>query len=336
MATNKHATIRYHALDKCFANHTRKYFIENLIDACNEALYEFTGSIEGVKRRQVYDDIRFMESEQGWSIPLEKQKEGKRVYYRYEDRNFSIKNQAITQSEINQLKETLSILARFKGMPQFEWIDEILVRVESSPHLNKNNTPSIVGFEQNLFLKGLDFFGVLFNAILNKKVLRIEYKSFKNNEAYFMEIHPYFLKQYNNRWFLLGLNPKFQKLSNVALDRIVSFEEVDKSYIENQEYDFVEYFEDAIGVSVDGYNTDRVLLGISKQIWPYIETKPIHGSQKVIERTPEFVIIELQVLLNYELESIILTMGEGMTVLAPDSLRAKIKNRIKAALENYC
>lgn len=335
MATNKHATIRYHVLDQCFANFGRKYFIDDLIIACNNALYEFSGLSDGIKRRQIFDDIRFMESEQGWYIPLLKHKDGKKVFYRYEDKNFSIQNQAITQSEINQLKETLSILTRFKGMPQFEWVDEILVRIESTPNLSNNINTSIVGFEQNPYLKGLDFFGNLFNATLNKKVLHINYQSFNNTTPQLMEIHPYFLKQYNNRWFLLDFNPKFQKLSNVSLDRIISFEEVDKNYIENKTYDFNEYFEDAIGVSVDGYQTDRVILKIAKTTWPYIETKPIHGSQKVIERADEFVIIELQVKLNHELEYIILTRAEGITVLAPEALRDKIKNRVQKSFENY-
>lgn len=68
MATNKHATIRYHALDRCFSNWGRRYYIEDLIEACNLALYEFSGVEDGVKRRQIFDDITFMESEQGWSI----------------------------------------------------------------------------------------------------------------------------------------------------------------------------------------------------------------------------------------------------------------------------
>jgi hypothetical protein len=88
MATNKHATIRYHALDQCFGNPGRKYYIDDLIEACSNALYEYTGSSAGIKRRQVFDDIKFMESEQGWSIPLDRIKEGKKVYYRYIDKNY--------------------------------------------------------------------------------------------------------------------------------------------------------------------------------------------------------------------------------------------------------
>ena len=63
-----------------------------------------------------------MESDQGWSIPLERFQFGKKVYYRYSDLSFSIKNQLINENEVSQLQETLLLLSKFKGMPQFEWI----------------------------------------------------------------------------------------------------------------------------------------------------------------------------------------------------------------------
>jgi predicted DNA-binding transcriptional regulator YafY len=335
MPTNKHATIRYHALDQCFANFGRKYFIDDLIEACNNALYEFNGLSDGIKRRQIFDDIKFMESEQGWTIPLGRHYERQRVYYRYFNKNYSIKKQAINESEANQLKETLSILHRFKGMPHFEWIDEILIRLESSFNLNKTTNASIVGFEQNLYLKGLDFFGELFKAILYKKSLNIHYQSFNRVEPIMMEIHPYYLKQHNSRWFLIGLNPKYQKLSNIALDRILHFVEINTPYISNENIDFDEYFEDAIGVSVDGREIERIILKIARQTWPYIETKPIHGSQKVLERNENDVMIELHLKINFELETLILSRGEAIEVISPEYLRNRIKERVNILQQKY-
>ncbi|TXI67625.1 MAG: WYL domain-containing protein, partial [Flavobacterium sp.] len=99
MATNKHAQIRYNTLDKCFRNPGKRFAIEDLVAACNEAIYEFTGKEEEIKKRQLYDDIRFMESEQGWSIELEKTKDGRKVFYRYEDPNFSISNKPLNETE---------------------------------------------------------------------------------------------------------------------------------------------------------------------------------------------------------------------------------------------
>lgn len=67
MAQTKLATIRYQALDRCFSNWGRRNFIEDLIQECNKALREYLGEDAGVKRRQVFEDIKFMESESGWS-----------------------------------------------------------------------------------------------------------------------------------------------------------------------------------------------------------------------------------------------------------------------------
>ncbi|NLX66482.1 MAG: WYL domain-containing protein [Bacteroidales bacterium] len=335
MATNKHATIRYHALDQCFSNPGRKYYIEDLIEACNNALYEYTGTLDGIKRRQIFDDIKFMESEQGWSIPLDKVREGKRVYYRYSDKNFSIKKQAINESEANQLKETLSILNRFKGMPQFDWMEEMLVRLESTFNLKTTINP-IIDFEQNPYLKGLNFFSELFNAIHYRKVLNVCYQSFKQENPIEICLHPYFLKQYNNRWFLFGLNETKNSISNLALDRIIEVNEVNKQFIENEIIDFEEYFDDVVGVTVtENQKPIKILLQISNELFPYIESKPIHGSQKIKERTSESVIIELTLQLNYEFISLVFSYGEEVTVIEPEELKTIIKTKAEKVFKNY-
>ena len=125
MATNKHAIIRYQALDKCFSNWGRKYFIDDLIAFCNQALFDYTGVEDGVKRRQLFDDIKFMESDQGYAVELEKLKDGRKVYYRYLNKDFSINNSPINTTEAEYLKNVVSILHRFEGAPGFEWISEI-------------------------------------------------------------------------------------------------------------------------------------------------------------------------------------------------------------------
>jgi hypothetical protein len=60
LSTNKHAIIRYQTLDKCFRNTGRKYAIDDLVEACNQSIYDFTGKDDGIKKRQLYDDICFM------------------------------------------------------------------------------------------------------------------------------------------------------------------------------------------------------------------------------------------------------------------------------------
>jgi len=266
LSTNKHAIIRYQTLDKCFRNSGRNYGIEDLVEECNKSIYEYTGKEEGIKKRQLYDDIRFMESEQGWNIELKKEKNGRTVFYKYEKSNFSISNQPLNETEANQLREALLTLDRFKGLPQYNWINEINARLESSFNL-KQKGAKIISFEQNEYLRGLEFISELYNAILYKKVLNIRYKSFNSDEVKSITISPYYLKQYNMRWFLFGKSFDYVTISNLALDRMEYIMESNQEYIET-DIDFNEYFEDIIGVTIQNENVLDIVLKVEWLLTP--------------------------------------------------------------------
>ncbi|MEX2484171.1 MAG: WYL domain-containing protein [Brumimicrobium sp.] len=336
MATNKHATIRYNALDKCFSNRGRKYFLDDLIEACNQAIQEFTGRAEGVKRRQIYDDIRFMKSDQGFSAPIESFREGKKTFHRYTDPDFSINKQEVSPKEQQQLQQALEILARFEGLPDFEWVEELKVRLNDQvPGIKKEQTNTHISFQSNPFLKGMEFFTPIYNAIRHERVIEVIYKSYKSEESKSFQLSPYHLKQYNNRWFLFGKSKDYDTLTNLALDRIISCEEINQPF-ESSEIDFQTYFEDVVGVTVpeDG-KLEKIVLKVSKELYPYIESKPIHGSQKVINRENDVTTIELEVYSNYELKSILLGFGDGIQVLSPLQFREKVQKIIKSLNEKY-
>ena len=333
MATNKNATIRYQALDKCFRNPGRNYYIEDLITACNEALLDIEPNSTGVKRRQIYEDIKFMQDSKGFDAPIESFKDGRKAFYRYTDLNFSINSQPLNEQEAQQMKESLLTLSRFRGMPQFDWVEEIIARLEQT--FNLKTEDNILSFEENPFLTGREYIGEIYNAIVTKKVLLIFYKPFKTDRQLLFEIHPYHLKQYNNRWFLFGLNNEYRNITNIALDRIQNINESKTKYITNTKIDFSEYFDDVIGVSVDEtQKPQRVVLKADDDLLPYITSKPIHGSQK-IKKNEKGTRIELLLQLNYELESTIFSFGEKMEVLEPEALRAAIANRIKVLNQKY-
>jgi len=330
MATNKHAIIRYQALDRCFQNRYKNHYIEDLVEACCVALYDYSGISEGVKRRQVLEDIKFMESVAGYSIPLERVQDGKRVYYRYEDKNFSINSQPISLSEAEQLRDTIVMLNRFKGLPQFDWMEEVLTRFEDTFKL-RSNVESVVEFEQNPYLRGLEFFTDLFNAILGRQVLKVSYQpAFGEVRGYIM--HPYYLKQYNSRWFLFGLVDG--RLMNMAIDRIDSFDHCSLPYIANQTIDFAQYFEDVVGVTVNERSIETILLKIDRGRYNYIVSKPIHESQSELSQlcTEEYVVIRLKLIPNYEFETLLLGFADSVEILEPESLRQSILERARGVV----
>jgi predicted DNA-binding transcriptional regulator YafY len=333
MATNKNATIRYQTLDRCFRNPGRKYFIDDLIKACNEALLDIAPDSSGVKRRQIFDDIKFMRDSRGFDAPIESIKDGKKAFYRYSNINFSINNQPLNEQEAQQLREAILTLSRFKGLPQFNWIEEMQLRLEHT--FNLKNTCKAIEFEENPYLKGRDFISIIYHSIINSQTLDIHYKPFNIDEIN-TTVSPYYLKEFNNRWFLFGLNHSENQIMNMALDRIVNLNTSNKNYIINLNIDFEEYFEDVVGVSVP-YNAEpeKVVLKIDTVLWPYIETKPIHGSQKIKEQNPDFTIIELLIIPNYEFESLIFSFFDKVEVIQPLHLRNQIKTKIQNLYKKY-
>lgn len=330
MSSNKHAIIRYLALDKCFSNGAKKFYINDLLEACNKAILEIDPKSKGIQKRQLYMDIKFMESESGYGIELvepEHSKSGRDRFYRYKDLDFSINKKELNASEAAQLKEALMILTRFKGKPQFEWVDEAVAKFESSFGLKKG-AEKIIEFDENKDYTAVKHISLLFNKILNEQPISVKYKSFKQKKDVDMVLHPYFLKQYNNRWFCFGWNVKEDKLSNLALDRIISITDKKLKFRKNT-IDFNDdYFEEVIGVTVNG-DTTTVKLKVDKDLWPYIESKPLHGSQKELkeEGTATHTMITIAVKLNYELQSLLLSHGEKIEVLEPKELRELLYKR---------
>jgi predicted DNA-binding transcriptional regulator YafY len=318
MPLNKNALIRYQTLDKCFSNPGRRYSITDLLNECNNALFEHNPISEGIKLRQIYDDIAFMESAKGWSIALLRETDGRKKYYRYEALNFSINNSPLNEMEKERINSAFTILSRFKGTPQFSWVEEVITKLETSFGF-KNNEREIISFDSNQYLKGIEYLGVLFNAIFYKKVLEIEYQSFKSNKSIISVIHPYYLKQYNNRWYLLGKSSKFETLSVRSLDRIISIKEAKENYIENLEINFDEYFEDIIGITKPkGGIPILIELHFTSTQAPYILTKPLHGSQKIKKNNEFGLTITIEVIPNYELKSLLLSFGKEVNVISPD------------------
>jgi len=123
---------------------------------------------------------------------------------------------------------------------------------------------------------------------------------------------------------------------NLALDRIICFEHSKEEFIPNIAIDFVEYFEDIIGVTLpEKTESEKIILKVDAIQWPYIKTKPLHGSQKVQERNDHFIVIELELVPNYELEAVLFSFGDHIEILKPDELKNSFKERLKNLYLKY-
>lgn len=332
MPTNKGALVRRQVLDGCLSSN-QDYTLRQLMDKCNEALRS-KGFKLVTSENTIHTDMFEMEAQypQAEIISFKK---GRNVFYRYKDKSFSIYKLALTNEEILGLTQALSVLSRFDGMPGYDWLDNIIERFK--PYINiDSNVKNLVSFDENTQLKGREHFSRLLNAIATKEVLLIRYSGYNNPQEIKAIIHPYFIKEYNNRWFLFAYNEEADKISNFAFDRILELTSIPKNFIENTTTDFNHFFDDMIGVSRnEGDVPQEIHLFISQAQLPYILSKPLHISQKIIDKTPEGAVISIKVIFNFELEQKILSLGENVIILKPNELREKIKYRIFEMTKKY-
>ena len=335
MATNKNALIRYKTIDKCLQNRSRRWTLDDLIDACSDALYEFEGKESLVSKRTVQLDIQHMRSDKlGYEAPIICYE---RKYYTYADENYSITNLPISQLDLDVLSESMMMLSQFKDFSLFQELNGLIQKLEDKVYRESKSEASIIHMEKNEHLLGLEYLDLLYQAILKKIVLRIRYKSFAARRDSELVFHPYILKEYNNRWFLVGREAEQDKILTLALDRIFQVDMDLQVDYDNRGFSADDYYRDTIGVTVLG---EKQLLEIvfraDRRNAPYILTKPFHASQELLERHRDgSMTFRMRVHHNFELERLLLGFGEGLTVLAPKKLIKRMKSKLYQALQNY-
>lgn len=335
MAQNKNALIRYKTIDKCLQNSFRKWTLDDLIEACSEALYNYEGRSVNVGKRSVQLDIQLMRSDKlGYNAPIEVYD---KKYYKYEDDTYSITNIPLTENDMNVLSETVEMLKQFKDFSLFSELSGIIQRLEDKVHTEKTKQSSIIHLDKNENLKGLEHLDTLYQAILKELCLNITYRSFKAREESQITFHPFILKQFNNRWFVVGKTKKGGSIITYALDRIIKIDYNLKIPYLNESFDGDEFYKDTFGVTVlNPASAMEVHLKLDQKNAPYVLTKPFHQSQKVIEKLPDGgVIIQVHLHLNYEFERLILGFGESIEVLKPKILRNKMRRKFRKALRIY-
>lgn len=331
---NKIQLIRYKVLDRCLKNQVACFGITELIEQCNKALsYERAADIM-VSERTIREDLRDIQERYG-AVFDPKHKDGHKKLYRYEDTSFSIMPQIIPElsNEQKMLQQVLDALSEFEDAPQYQWLRTFIEQRLNGIDTNGQNA---VGFQNNPDLIGMEFFPLLLGAILAKQTLSICYKPYKGSDRDYI-VYPYYLKQYNNRWFLVAQIEGQERISILSIDRIVSAEPRPIEFHES-EIDMETYFDDIIGVTKDDRKpAEDILIRISHDRYPYIRTKPLHYSQKEIHsmKDDEGVVIRIHVRINRELEAAILELGNDAEVLQPKSLRDTIMSKISSLYAKY-
>lgn len=337
MPANKNALIRYKTIDNCLRNHYRRWTLDDLVDTCSDALYEMEGITKGVSVRTVQSDIQMMRSDKlGYNAPIEVYDH---KYYRYADRDYSIFNMPMSDGDVELLQEAVDMLRQLEDFDQFNEMSDVVSRLQEKLSITHKGNKPIVHFDNVPDLKGLKLLSPLYNHIAKRQTLRIEYQSFNARRSQEFFLFPYLLKEFRNRWFLFGSRAKDMVLYNLALDRIISVEPAhDVAYQDNPRFDSEHFFDDVIGVSKNINNKPRrVKFWTNREQSKYVMTKPIHTSQSLVYRNPEdgSCIFQIEVVLNFELYSVLMSYGPGLKVLSPPNVVAYMRDHLRQAADAY-
>ncbi len=338
MPLNRATLIRISTIDRCLQNRYRRWTINDLIDACTDALAEYEGRSNPVSRRTFQNDLALMRSNRlGYNAPIVVRDNR---YYEYDDPDFSITHLPLNDEGLDALNSALDILRQLQGFPQLASSIDTISKLNEQISRHTGNSAPAMDMENVPDYRGARFIGAIYDAVRKQQTIAIEYQSFKAKQAETLTVFPYLLKEYRNRWFLIceKTSNRSPQVNIFALDRILSVA-VERTipFKKCIDFDPAHYFDDTIGVTrLLGDKPRRVVVKIDRQQAPYVESKPFHKSQKVEQRFRDGSIqISLKVVLNNELERLILGYGGHAEVIAPPEFRQRIAESTARAAARY-
>lgn len=293
---------------------------KELLERLNEKLADLDE--KSIDSRTLKRDLNYLEIK---GAPLHRPEKGDMVYY-YEE-EFSLKEIPLDRDELRALKQAINILNKVENFQIMDELHQIIGKLENRIHTNVSDNQTIVQFENHTSAKGSQWFNDLFDAVKEQTSIDITYHSYRKDVAEEFGVHPYLLKEYRNRWWLIGRDDKNDRILTLGLDRILKIKVSKKKFKVNDLFHPDTLFDKVIGVSIDYESSPQdIILKINPISVKHVESKPIHKCQETIGKEDDgSLIVKLDLIVNYELKSTILGFGDGIEVLEPLSLREEIK-----------
>lgn len=330
MPAPKNTTLRFHIINKCLTSKGQKYW------TTEEFISKIAEKDISINARTLRYDIDAMRFDQrlGYNAPIKYCKANKGYYYT--DPNYSIDAINLSEEQLSSFDFVIDCLHEYQDlqvMQQFRGAIDKLAGLFSQ-FRNPRGT-SAVEYEKAPYYKGLDLRDQLIDAIRNKSVITIHYTTFGRSYPIKHIIHPYLLKEYKNRWYLVGLMNSKKKPITLALDRMDLIAPATAEYLENTFFSTADYFKNFLGISFTEGEPEEIVLACNASLANYIKTQHLHESQEIIHEDKHGIHISLKLIPNYELITTILGYGKDMRVLKPQHLRDQVKQSLLETINQY-
>ena len=323
MNISKSAYSRYRVIDKMLKNIYRPYpSLFDIQEACERSL-DKTPSLDTLEK-----DIRNMKQSDVFEAPIVFCR--KNLGYYYSNPNYSINSIPLTDSDISSIKESIELLQNIGGSKvsvRFKQaIDKILTTYqEDFPESNSNRKLIQTDFVNGS--RGFKNFDVLFSACKDKSPISFVHYSFQKREYKAVIAHPILLKEFDNRWYLIGYSEYHNSLRTFGFDRIYEPIALKRKYIAVNQTDIDMYCNDIYGVyPYEKQPKQKVLFRTTPLITNYFESYPIHHSQNAKKNQYGFCVFSIEVVPTVELVRVLRSYGNEIIVLSPEWLVKEVNN----------
>ncbi len=334
MPVNKEAFLRYRIIDRMLKNKARPYpSMDNLIDELEGKLGK-SFSVSTIQK-----DIKSMKEDEllAYKAPIKFHRAHQGYYYT--DPNFSITEVPLGEEDLDAIEFAAMVLQQFKDVKLFaefgSAVDKIFNAVNVSSILDEGEVEQMIHFEKVPYYKGSEWIAPFLDFIKHRKTMSLEYKRFEADEAKEHDLHPILLKEYRNRWYLIAMLEKNNHIVIYALDRVVGFKEIKVEFRFHPQFSAKNYFEHAYGITTFEEEPSLIIFECNPIQANYIRTQALHQTQNIVKETSVFVQFSIKVGITPELIMDLLSYGDGVKVLQPESLKNEIKKRLRNALKNY-
>lgn len=335
MPAIKNALLRYRIIDRSIRNEYNPYPTkEQLRQACEEEIY---GTSEGLHicHSTIEKDIFAMRMEHDAPITYSKREKG----YYYTNDEFTMDDVPLTEKDISAIKAASTILHQFKSTSLFSQyqfaIDKILDRAVTSQQ-KFSNTENNIQFETLPTISGNEYLESVLEAIKKRNVLQFEYYNYIKDVKTIRRVHPYLLKEYRNRWYLIGKSELKNKVITFGLDRISNLQTLENLFTVDSSFNPDYFFQHSIGITVFDEKPQEIIIKTNNILSKYLTSQPLHHSQQLSEvHNNGDHLFSYFLLVTYELKMTILGYGSDCEVIAPLSLREQIAEEIKKVASKY-
>jgi predicted DNA-binding transcriptional regulator YafY len=325
MPKNKNAAIRYRIIDKMLRNKFRPYPTKE--DLLNAILEHTDGTLD-VSASTLEKDIVAMKSPDLFNAPIEYNRT--HGGYEYTDKDFSIDGIPLNDDEISAIEFAAGILKQFQGTEFMQEYESAIEKIFAKINVRKNpEIETVIQIEKAPTRTGSEFISPLIQFILERCAVQFEYKKFSTDRSKIYTVHPYLIKEYRNRWYLIGLEDLSKEIRTFGLERMTVLNIASGiKFIKDPAFNAESYFKHALGITIfNNQQPEEIELSFSPEVAQYIESQPWHESQQEIAKNEREYRIKLKLMPSMELVRQVLSYGNQVKVIKSEWLKREVEGK---------